>query len=200
MFQNSGVENIKVTAIDEDGHSSLLTTTTVNVTAWALERQSVTDLVYSGTPGNDEVSFEITDGVNTIIIRESMLNGAAADNIYVVTGVTGHLHAYGGGGDDLLDASQMTSGVYLDGGAGNNTLYGGNGGDTFVRGSDGAEGQDGSNVIVAGNGNNTIYGNGLTAVNGEIGGITLFSVDREMILFTAIILPVMGRRVAITSS
>ena len=57
----------------------------------------------------------------------------------------------------------LTTQATLDGGAGSNTIYGGSAGDILIGGSNGGEGRQASNVIVAGNGNNTIYGNGITA-------------------------------------
>ena len=67
----------------------------------------------------------------------------------------------------------VTRQATLDGGAGNNTLYGGPAGDVLIGGFDGAEGRQGSNVIIAGNGNNTIYGNAPVGLKGSTGGNNL---------------------------
>ncbi len=98
----------------------------------------------------------------------------SVDLTQVFTGVTGRVLAYGNAGNDRLDARGLTTRqATLDGGAGNNTFYGGAAGDVLIGGIDGAEGQQGSNVIIAGNGNNTIYGNAPVGLRGSTGGNNL---------------------------
>ncbi|MBX9791347.1 MAG: S8 family serine peptidase [Pirellulales bacterium] len=86
--------------------------------------------------------------------------GDGDDTVYGSSGGANEIHL--GDGDDTV----------YGGGAGNQ-VYVGNGNDTLVGGSDGAEGQQCDNVLVAGNGNNTIYGNIVIGRVGMTGGNNL---------------------------
>jgi len=110
---------------------------------------------------------------STIRIHENVLYSAAVNNQQDLSGVTGRLIAYGNLGNDLLRATGLSTKATLDGGGANNTLYGGNGGDILIGGSNGGEGKQGNNVIIAGNGANTIYGNDVLARKGSSGGNNL---------------------------
>jgi len=172
-FRAAGSYIVKVAAADrhvEYGASSELA---VEVLSWALQPNAdhpeLMDLVWGGTAGMDAVRFEEVAGA--IRVRETILDGLPIDVTYDVAGVTGRVIALGGSGDDVLDARGLaTIQATLNGDAGNNTLYGGAAGDILIGGSDGGEGQQGSNVILAGDGPNTIYGNDVDGAEGATGG------------------------------
>ena len=88
--------------------------------------------------------------------------------------MTGRVIATGDAGNDTLDAAGLlTTSATLNGGAGSNTIFGGQAGDILIGGSNGGEGKQGGNVIIAGNGNNTIYGNDAVGAEGSTGGNNL---------------------------
>ena len=177
-----GTTSVSITVTANDGvKSSVPVTATINILPYVLRPDSqnaaLVDLVWGGSPGDDDVQF-VQTGSNTVQIGVSQFNGTPVNATYTVAGVTGQLVAYGNGGNDILDASGLlTVPATLDGGAGDNLILGGASNETLIGGTDGAEGgggaPDGNNVIVAGNGNDTIYGNGLTARKNEVGGNNL---------------------------
>jgi len=176
-FNPTGVLNISVTAADAGGDSGPAAAHAIQIDAVQLRANAqnglLTDLVWGGTTLNDQMQVEQVDAT-TIRIRETLLGGAAVNNVQVFSGITGRAIAYGNAGDDLLRASALSSThATLDGGAGNNTLYGGAAGDLLIGGSNGGEGKQGNNVIIAGNGDNTIYGNAVIGAEGSTGGNNL---------------------------
>jgi len=180
-FNVAGTLTITVTAADKDGGTSAPFTTSVHVDAVQLrpnaQNSALMDLVWGGTAGNDQVIFEQGQGSaasTTIRVREVALNGGAVTNSQDFSGVTGRVIAYGNPGNDVLDArGLLTTRATLNGNADNNTLFGGQAGDILIGGSNGGEGKQGNNVIIAGNGDNTIYGNDVTGAEGASGGNNL---------------------------
>ena len=133
----------------------------------------LSDLVWQGGAAGNFVRFDQLDAT-TVQVTMTQQNGAVVNRVATFSGVTGSVIATGGAAHDVLDASGLTTiPATLDGRGGNNTLYGGSSDETLIGGTDGAEGQDGSNVIIAGDGYDIIYGNGLTGVWGETGGNNL---------------------------
>ncbi len=179
-FNAAGALTVSVVAADQDGGAGALATSGIHVDAVQLrpnaDNPSLTDLVWGGTEGNDSIFFQQVNGT-TIRVDEHQLYGAAVNNSQSFSGVTSRVIAYGDPGNDQLDArglqGVLASQATLDGGAGSNTLYGGTAGDILIGGSDGGEGKQGNNIIIAGNGDNTIYGNGVTARKGASGGNNL---------------------------
>jgi subtilisin-like proprotein convertase family protein len=176
-FNVAGALNVSVTATDQDGGTSLAATQGVNVSNVQLradaQNPALVDLVWGGDSGADQVQFTQISPT-TIRVTETMINGAAVNNVQDFNSVTGRVLASGYAGNDVLDGrGLLTTSATLDGGAGNNTIYGGSAGDILIGGSNGGEGKQGNNVIIAGNGNNTIYGNDLTARKGASGGNNL---------------------------
>ncbi|MBX9790984.1 MAG: family 16 glycosylhydrolase [Pirellulales bacterium] len=173
-FGSVGTKTISVTATPPGGVASAAATRQVTVASAQLlpnaQNAALRDLVWVGTTGDDQVTFA---QVNSTTIRVTTLkeNGATVNYIETFSGVTGRLLASGDRGNDTLDAvSLTTTRATLDGGAGNNTLKGGQAGDILIGGYDGGAGQQGNNVIIAGNGANTIYGNGISGAAGATAG------------------------------
>jgi hypothetical protein len=176
-FNTTGTLTVSVTASDQVGGTSAPATQGVHVDAVQLrpdaQNPALVDLVWGGDNGTDQVQFSQISGT-MIRVQETMLNSAAVNNVQDFSGVTGRVIASGDDGNDVLDArGLLTTQATLDGGAGNNTIYGGSAGDILIGGSNGGEGKQGNNVVIAGNGDNTIYGNGLTAQKGASGGNNL---------------------------
>jgi hypothetical protein len=173
-FSKVGAYVVSVVASTSYGSSSPPATTNVTVSAVQLVANSgQLDLSWSGTAGGDEVQFQQIDET-TIRVVTLQENGIAVNYSEVFSGITGRVVANGGAGNDVLNASALSSSqATLDGGADNNTLYGGAAGDILIGGSNGAEGQQGNNTIIAGNGTNTIYGNDINGLKGTKGGNNL---------------------------
>ena len=178
-FSTVGLRTVSVTATDQHNATGGAATTGVTVSAVQLQPNAqnglLTDLVWFGTSGADNVSFEQL-GPTSVRVTTTLENGLATSFVETFTGITGIVRAVGLGGDDTLDASAMTTkDVGLDGGTGNNTLYGGGGNDALIGGANfgakvnGPEGQQGNNIIVGGAGNDTIYGNSINGAEGKGG-------------------------------
>ncbi|HYD67955.1 calcium-binding protein [Azospirillum sp.] len=130
--------------------------------------------------GNDNDTIEGGDGDDTItggVGADRLVAGAGNDLMYVdgadtfidggdgfdtayiqgIAGATVDLGAariervFGGAGDDRLSAQSVGSGLYVNGGDGDDQLTGGSGADTLVGG-------DGDDVVSAGDGDDTITG------------------------------------------
>jgi ELWxxDGT repeat protein len=175
-FNTVGARTIKVTATDQDGSASSQSSLAVTVSAVQLvDNGGALDLVWGGTAGSDDVAFEELGG-GVIQVTTTLENGLATNVVETFTGITGRVIANGGEGNDTLDAANLTTtAATLDGGTGNNTLYGGGASDTLIGGANygpqvnGPEGQQGSNVIVGGAGDDTIYGNAINGAEGRGG-------------------------------
>ena len=171
-FAQPGSQTLHFIVIDKDGVPSSVVTQTITVDAWRMVPDSsnptLTNLIWSGTPGNDSISFTYT-GPNQITVTTTLLNGVATSSTQVFDGVTGHLIAYGQQGDDRLDASIVTGHmVELRGNGGNDTIIGGDSSDLLYGDSDGGEG--GNDSIVAGNGNDVVYADGPEGKNDTVSG------------------------------
>jgi hypothetical protein len=100
------------------------------------------DTVVDGGPGIDRVDVMGAAGVNLNLTQSSIEL------------------AFGGIGEDTLDATGSTTGVRIDGGGGNDTLTGGNAADR-LRGEAGDDvlfGGAGGDLLEGGSGNNTLTG------------------------------------------
>jgi hypothetical protein len=179
-FTTVGARTIKVTATDDDGGVSSQSTLAVSVSAVQVVGG---DLIWTGTAGDDSVSFEDLGG-GQIRVTTTLENGLATNFVQTISGVTGIVKASGLAGNDTLDGSLMsTTSTRLDGGVGNNTLYGGGANDVLIGGGNvapkhnGPEGQQGSNIIVGGAGDDTIYGNAINGAEGKGGNNILVGGD-----------------------
>lgn len=174
VFDIAGANNVSVTATDGHGGTSATAVAPVNVQGFQLaanqQNPTLTDLIWNGTSHNDQVKFEQL-APNTVRVTEILVNGVVTDRATVYNVVTGRVIANGYDSNDALDAAGLTTiKATLNGGAGNNTIYGGQAGDVLIGGSNGGEGFQGNNVVVGGAGDDTIYGNDLVAMKGASGG------------------------------
>ena len=149
----------------------------------------LTDLVWTGLAGADHVSFkDLGDG--DVQVTTTLAGGIAVNIVETFSGITGIVRASGLGGDDTLDATLLDDiSAVLDGGTGNNTLYGGGANDVLIGGGNvapkhnGPEGQQGSNIIVGGDGDDTIYGNAINGAEGKGGNNILVGGDGNDTLY-----------------
>ena len=96
--------------------------------------------------------------VGSSVVSEFFANLDDLDDVFAVTGLAGitSLFVNGQGGNDVIDASALSTGATLAGGGGNDTLTGGSGDDTLLGGG-------GTDVIDGGAGidTNSFQGIGL---------------------------------------
>ncbi|PWS36796.1 hypothetical protein DFH01_16845 [Falsiroseomonas bella] len=120
-----------------------------------------------GTVGADT----ITDSYNSTDTLNGPFATAGADQIF--GGPDGADSLAGGGGDDALNSS-FANGSTLDGGSGNDSLYGSDNGQYLVGGigDDWLEGAAGADTLVGGTGADTMY------LYADIGGSSLGAMDR----------------------
>jgi hypothetical protein len=115
-----------------------------------------------GTNGNDVRNITTTDDTNAGSANAIVYLGLDGDDTLVLDpGITKSVVAFGGLGNDTLNASAATLSVTLDGGEGNDSLTGGSGDDILIAGS-------GTNTLIGGNGNNRFIGGGNDTMTGGI--------------------------------
>ena len=118
---------------------------------------AVTNLYWTGTANDDHVRFTQT-GESTVTVESLASDGIVILNSATFTGINGEIRIFAGAGNDLIDASGVTSlAVRIDAGDGNDTILGG-GGDDIIE-ADGAEGR-GNDSINGGGGNDAIHADG----------------------------------------
>jgi Ca2+-binding RTX toxin-like protein len=121
--------------------------------------------------------------------RSLIVNGSNANDTITLSGLTtlgsATLSVFGGAGNDLLDASALTSRVLLSGDNGDDTLRGGSNADTLLGGAnndnlDGGGGNDelqggtGADFALGGDGNDFISGgDGDDTLSGDAGADTI---------------------------
>jgi uncharacterized delta-60 repeat protein len=159
-FTATGAFTVKVTATDDDGGVSAVATHDISIVSARLQADPVnnalTALFVGGSTGMDVIALSRAGGMGSIRVD---ING-------VLQGVfqpTGHLIAYGLGGNDTISvASNVDSPAILFGGDGNDTLSGG-GGNNILLGEAGDDTLDGGgqrDVLIGGTGADTIRAHG----------------------------------------
>jgi hypothetical protein len=127
--------------------------------AGALQFSNKNSVVINALDGADQVSFAATS--NPTGLTSITVSGGNGDDVISAGGtLPATAVLVGDAGNDLLDASQATTGVNLTGGAGNDTLLGGAGNDTL----DGGAGDD----VFGGNGGIDNLGGGVGASLGDV--------------------------------
>ncbi len=205
QFGKQGTATIRVVAENPFGDPSGEVTTNVNVIGYELlpnaEDPSLTDFIWYGTPGDDEVFFVPND--TSVWFYEAAINAQTTGDWFFVDGVTGSVIALGFDGDDTLTAlganrefslfggdgnDSLTGnggGDFIDGGPGFDTIIGG-GGDDFLIGGDGQDviiGGDGDDVLIGNNGNDFLLGDkGRDLLIGGEGVDYLFGGEGEDLL------------------
>ncbi|WP_020473137.1 Calx-beta domain-containing protein [Zavarzinella formosa] len=157
-FPAPGTYTVRGTATDD----ALSTTWTKTVTVSQYGMVGI-NLVVNGTSGNDVINFTPT-GSSTVT---PTLNGVSLGNytLTTVNGVAGTIFAYGGAGNDTIEAKSAVingSTVYLPAVA----FHGGDGNDTLIQTATTGV----SSVLVGGAGNDTLLGgNGFDILVGGLG-------------------------------
>ncbi len=156
-------------AVDQESAASDMVQTTVDIVAFDLIPDdvdpSLTNLVYSGTPGFDGVFF-MPAGPNTVVIITTFENSAPIYDFDVVNGVTGGLiaHSHDSPGGDVLVAEFLGMDVEFHGGDGADVLVGGVGNDTLIGGLGhdillgGTAASDGGDLLQGGEGRDLLFG------------------------------------------
>jgi Ca2+-binding RTX toxin-like protein len=88
-------------------------------------------------------------------------NGIVVSQSRTFTNITGRVEVFTAGGNDKVTATNMTSiSVFVDGGAGNDVIFGGRAADTILGGdgNDTISGSKGADLIRGGEGDDQIYG------------------------------------------
>ena len=149
-----------------------------------------------GGAGADQLFGGSGNDVLTIDAEDTVVDGGPGiDRVDVVgaAGVTLNLTqssielAFGGIGDDTLDATGSTTGVRIDGGGGNDTLTGGDAADR-LRGEAGVDvlfGGAGDDLLEGGSGDNTLTGGAgadVFAINLSFGGTSFTAEGNDTIV------------------
>ena len=206
-YASDGAFTVKVTATDMDGLTGAETTLPVVIDVWQLrpdkDTPSLTNLIWGGTSGDDQIEFEQVDPT-TVLVRVPLLDGVPTSDAETIPGVTGKVIGLGGLGNDQLDG-RLLSGtvVQLVGGAGEDILHGTEGddelfgdyvggpvseideifgyaGEDLIQG-DGAEGAGASDTIYGGDDADLIYGDGGDGAEGA--GDVIFGGDGDDIIY-----------------
>jgi CSLREA domain-containing protein len=151
-YTRLGTFTVRVTATDKDGGTSVTATHIIRIKVFDLQDDpgdagtSSTALVVGGSTGDDTIAFNATQsapGTITLVV-----NGVKQGSF---TGLT-RLIAYGGAGNDTIRvAGAITLPTLLDGGAGNDTLRGGNGNNILL-------GDSGADILTGGNQRDILIG------------------------------------------
>src|SRR6185369_13594302 len=98
-----------------------------------------------------DVAIDGGEGFDTVFVQGSA--GVTAD---LSAGIE---RAFGGDGNDVLDALAASAGVEIHGGAGNDTIFGGGGTDALHgdSGNDTIYGDDGEDSLYGDDGDNTLH-------------------------------------------
>ncbi|MFO0946794.1 MAG: DNRLRE domain-containing protein [Planctomycetota bacterium] len=156
-FDGLGSATIRVRATDKDGGVSMSSTWSTNVVGYEVLGGN---LIWYGTSGADEVQFEQLDAT-TIRVTETLLAGVIVSNSWDVINVTGQLQAFTHAGGDAVDGSLVTTiSILARGGAGDDTLRGGQAADEIDGEADNdlAFGDLGDDVVDGGSGDDILYG------------------------------------------
>lgn len=184
-FLTPGPQIIIVTAMDKDGGISDPASTTIFVSGVFVAPDMLDptkqDLYVVGSDGTDNITITQDTKGGPITVLISVLNGIAVNQTYQFTNITGHVEAYGYGGNDIINAKDLKyTAVSIDGGTGNDSLTGGYFNDT-VLGGDGNDtiwGGLGNDNIDGGAGNDVIFGD---APNGQGISLTRNSLGKDTI-------------------
>ena len=159
-YTQSGPYTVRVTTTDKDNGTSAAATTSIAISAVALVgdpcHPDQTALAVGGTSGDDTIIFNPGSNPGKIQV---IINGISQGT----WSPTGHLIAYGQGGDDKIQvAGSLTLPTFLFGGDGNDTLNGGSGNNIVVGGvgNDTLTGGSGRDILIGGVGADTLTGNG----------------------------------------
>jgi Ca2+-binding RTX toxin-like protein len=177
VFTSPGTRNIGVAAKDQDGDVGPAAAATVDTRTVAVIGG---DLYVGGTTRADSIELS-TDRRDTVRVEINRHDWGRYD-----LAVNARVFVFGQAGNDRIDATRLNRSSVLDGGAGNDCLYGGRrddvlqggSGNDFIWGGDGADslyGDDGHDFLFGGDGNDLLDGgDGRDFLFGQAGNDRLF--------------------------
>ena len=178
----NGVENVTINALGGADNIVVHDLQATDVTNVSIDLAGTA----GGTTGdgaNDFVVVEATSGNDTVNIAGDAasvtVSGPAATTLIKNAEVGDQLVVNGGAGNDTLNATALnTMSLTLDGGAGNDTLFGGAGADVLIGGdgNDFVDGNRGNDTAFLGAGDDTFQwdpGDGSDIVEGQDGFDTM---------------------------
>lgn len=196
---NATTATIRVSAKNLAGDASATTSRAINVQGYRIVDNPAggKTLEWAGTDGHDSVSFQSVGA--SVVVTETMLQGASVSRTYTVSGIT-QLNVNGLGGKDRIDASGLSAGVstYFDGGDGDDTLiagagssvqFGGAGNDTLIGGAsnDYLFGGEGHDILAGLAGDDYLFGqNGIDFMIGGDGADQLDGGDGNDLLLAGL--------------
>ncbi len=126
-----------------------------------------------GTAGNDTIRVSQVRK-NTLRVEAGFLSGANRTRQFSLDQVN-LIEIYGGAGRDALKATGVSTPLWIDGGQGDDLIWGGAGADILLGrdGNDTLRGQGGRDLLLGGDGRDQLYGDGPDDI--LIGGRTVFS-------------------------
>jgi Ca2+-binding RTX toxin-like protein len=165
----TGVSYIQVSGGDGDD--------TINVTS--VDGSGDISAGITGDGGNDTINLNFDgavsggDGDDTITLKDAFMGtawGDAGNDKIILQGANVAADIEGGDGDDLIDATASDCGLYLQGGAGNDTILGSEYNDQI-------DGGGGTNSLVGNGGNDAICAEADSSdtVDGGADGDVLYS-------------------------
>jgi subtilase family serine protease/5-hydroxyisourate hydrolase-like protein (transthyretin family) len=187
VFESLGLQTVRVAIAGPNDEILAETTLQIEVVPFAVvvnqDDPTLSDLQLSGSDGDDSFFLEQLSET-TIRVTTLKLNGQELDAPPVTfTGITGIVQVFAGGGNDVIDATGITTkGASLVGGDGDDTILGGNG-ENFID-ADGPEGK-GNDFVQGGDNNDIIYGDGQKGYDpqGVAGRDTLNGGEGDDILY-----------------
>ena len=105
-------------------------------------------LTVSGSPANDAI--QVSRSTGPLFDRIDVIENGVLTGSFNAASVA-NISMYGNAGNDSLAVGANIGGVYMNGGEGNDYLYGGNGPDTL-------DGWNGDDYVSGGAGNDVLYG------------------------------------------
>jgi predicted extracellular nuclease len=162
---NGGVFLVNIADLQTAGADLTLTRTAntnttlvpnANVVISGTDQRAISITAANGKSGSGKLTFELSDGVNTVSFAINVTVGTDANETF--TGTNGNDLLVGAQGNDTLNGGDGAD--VLCGGNGNDSLSGGNGPDTVDgdKGNDAISGGAGADVLRGGQGSDVLTG------------------------------------------
>ncbi|MEK6259708.1 MAG: VCBS domain-containing protein [Planctomycetota bacterium] len=161
VYAAGGVYTISATVADYNGGTSNTLTTTTMIGGVGVNNGQ---LQIVGTDGRDIIHISQSGsggGSLHVMAHFNVPNGGGANNYTFSLSAVTSIRIIGcGGNDDLKINNQVTVSAFIDGGEGNDTVWGGGGNDILLGGggNDALDGGDGRDILIGGLGADNLKG------------------------------------------